>query len=61
MCMTIFWFSELDWRLNGLDQDLQPALIIILKIFYRNFADGKLDKIYEVWDLSYAVGETAIL
>lgn len=53
MCMTIFWFSELDWRLNELDQDLQPALIIILKIFYCNFADGKLDIIYLIWSLRF--------
>lgn len=45
MLMTIFLFSELDWRLNGLDQDLQSALIIALKIFYCNFADGKVDVI----------------
>ena len=43
--MTIFWFSEFDWRLNGLDQDLQSGLIITLKVFYCNFAGGKLDVI----------------
>lgn len=38
-----FGFSEFDWRLSGLDQNLQSALIITLKIFCCNFADGKLD------------------